>query len=137
MPDKRTVVKSIEVNKTYTGGQVMSLVDSITVRGTINPPNSLKRGDVYLSNLGGKDRPTVVIKVMKGCVIATSLTSESDSCFTLTPYKSRFFGEGFFSKSLTTATLEYATENFCSVFDSPADLNKACKALKEFYKDIL
>jgi hypothetical protein len=56
-------------------------------------------------------------------------SSENVHCGT--PYKSRFFGEGCFSKTISVCTEEYALFNFIGVFDNVRDINQAIKDFKK------
>ena len=132
---KRGLLSKFEHNKNYSGKDIRSKIEQTDFRElvTVSRPSYIKREDGFISFFGVKSRPCVVLKVLKDrTVIYTTLTS-TENVHCLCTYKSRFFGEGCFSKVLSVCTEEFALEKFVSIFDSPADVNKAVKLLKNYF----
>lgn len=124
---KKQVIDSLG-KSTYTKAEVVHLLTSVTGAAI---PSTLKKGDIIVVNYN-KRRPAIVIKVIGDVVYSVTLTS-SENEFAFTPYSSRFLGSGFISSTIITCTIEQALENFVGVFDSPKQLNKVIKELKEYY----
>lgn len=134
MSSKKEIIKEIDtlVNKpTYSKSEVKCLVNSVSSE-TANRPDKLKIGDVFVNLVGGKNRPIVIVKVLEDVVLGVPLSTTEDS-LNLVQFKSRFFGNNYFSKQVIITKYELAMEKFTGVFDSPRDLNKAKAMLKQFY----
>lgn len=131
---KEDVIAKLE-NKQYSKKETAHLIGMVSEKVNI-PPSKYKKGDVYADNCGGKKRPVVIIKVLKDFVIGIPLSTKKD-CLNLHPYKSRFFGEGWFSKQFCILNIEYLDKAFIGVFDNNKNLNEAIKKLKEFTYDTL
>lgn len=95
-------------------------------------PSEIRKADCIVVKSGIKSRPAVIVKVLKDrtCIYIPVTSTENVHC--LTPFKSRFLGEGCFSRNFSVCTEEFAIENFVHVFDDTKALNQAIKDLKEF-----
>lgn len=126
-----TAINELKV-KSYGYNDVKEILESITAIGTSKlKPTNIKKGDVFRAFTGKKNRYHCVVKVTKDVVIAIPMSTTED-CITLSSFKSRFFGENYFSTCLTTHCLEEAVENFCGVLEDNKSLNNAIKELKQF-----
>lgn len=133
---KRDLANKFTGNSTYLGSfvkkEIMETDFKILKSSGMQKPFKIKKGDVITAYEGVKCRPAVVVKVLKDeSVIYIPLTS-TDNCHCMTPFYSRFFGEGCFTKSFNVCTKEYALEYFIGVFDNMKALNQAIKDIKEF-----
>jgi hypothetical protein len=138
MASKKDIIKEIDtlVNKpTYSKSEVKHLITSVSSE-SVNKPSTLKIGDVFVNLVGGKNRPIVIVKVLGDVVLGVPLSTTED-CLNLLQFKSRFFGNNYFSKQVVITKYELAMSNFTGVFDSPRDLKKAKEMLKQFYIDNL
>lgn len=132
---KRQLVDKFTVNSTYLGSFVKQTImasDFKVLKQSSNPPDRIKKGDVIVMAQGHKNRPCVVTKILKNDTVVYIPLTSSENVHCLTPYKSRFFRDGWFSKCFDVCTHQVAIDNFVGVFDSPKDLNVAIKALKQF-----
>lgn len=136
MPTKDEIMKSLDTDgkKSYNKNEVKAIVSSI--KREVSRPSELKKGDVYVTNVGGKKRPVVICRVVGDIVVGIPLSTTEDA-LNLIPFISRFCGDNFFNKELITSTYEHAMENFSGVFDNDGAINKATKKLKEFYNEVL
>lgn len=137
MPVKKEILAHLDANvrPTFSKAEVKCFVNSVSSElGT--KPSKLKRGDVYVCGSGGKKRPVVICKVLKGMVLGIPLSTTEDE-LNLCSFKSRFMGENFFGKQVVVSTYDHAMENFSGVFDNNGALNKAVKLMKQFYSDVL
>jgi len=133
MANKNKVLESLK-DKAYSFAEVKHLIGTITEVDK-ESPTKYKAGDVFLAHVGVKKRPNCIIKVTD-CLIFAIPMSTTEDCLNLTTYKSRFFGEGFFSSQLISASIEYVDENFVGVLDSPKDVRTAILKLKELVENI-
>lgn len=78
-----------------------------------------------------------MVKVLKDKSCLYIPLTSTDNIHCLIPYKSRFFGEGCFVKTISVCTEEFAKNNFIGVFDSIKDLNLAINKLKDFLNNNL
>ena len=136
---KRDLASKFTANSTYLGNfikQEIMVTDFKSLNKAVSRPKYIKKGDVITNYEGVKSRPCVIIKVLKDrtCIYIPLTSSENVHC--MTPCKSRFFGEGCFSKSLSVCTEEFAIENYAGVFDNMKDLNIAIKEIKDFVDKI-
>lgn len=99
----------------------------------MRPPSVLKKGDVIITQVGSKMRPVVIVKVLEEEVIYIPLTS-TENVHNLIKGNCRFFGESWFSKGFSVATIEYAMEHFVGIYTDRITLNKAIKLNKEYFK---
>lgn len=132
---KRELVNSFVSHSSYIGSKIKEQIiatDFKVAQDPINKPSKLRKGDVFLGYSGKKSRPCVVCKVLKDGTVTYIPLTGSENVHCLTESKSRFFGEGCFSKTFDVCTEEYATENFIGVYDNNKLLNKAIKTLKEY-----
>lgn len=136
MPTKKEIFDKLDTDNkaTYTTSEVKAIVNSL--RRESQKPSSLKKGDVYVSNVGGKKRPVVICKVAGDAVVGIPLSTTEDP-LNLIPFNSRFCGENYMTRQIITSTYEHAMENFTGVFDNNTAINKAMRELKEFYNEIL
>lgn len=135
---KRDLMDKFTSNSSYLGSHVKLTIqqfDFKTLNDGVQKPKYIKKSDVILVWEGVKRRPAVIIKVLKDrtCIYTPMTSTENIHC--LTPFNSRFFGEGCFTKTVSVCTEEFAIENFAGVFDNNRDLNVAIKNLKEFLVD--
>lgn len=121
---------------TYTGKNVKQILADLE-EVKMNIPSKVKRGDVFLSYEGKKKRPCVVIKVLKDESVLYIPITSTVNVHNLCSFNSRFFGQGWFCKNLNVISLAHVLENFIGVFDSPRDLSKGIKELKEFINSSL
>lgn len=131
MPTKQQLYDIIDSSGkiSFTKGEAKDFVCAVS--GTAaNIPTYFKKGDIVVAGVGLKKRPCVVIKVCLDVLYLIPLSTTEDS-LNLMPFRSRFLGEGFFSKGVSVVTIEYAKENFTGVFDNPKALNAAIKKIKE------
>tara|TARA_R110000796_G_scaffold90732_1_gene194693 strand:- start:3 stop:419 length:417 start_codon:yes stop_codon:yes gene_type:complete len=138
MPDKKSVLGIIDSGSktSFSKGEVKCFVNSVSAENNSAKPTKLKKGDVYITQLGTKSRPVVICKVLGDVVLAIPL-STTENELTLTNSNSRFFGDNFFSKQVIMSTYEYAMEHYAGVFDNNTNLNKAVKMMKQFYNEVL
>ena len=136
MPTKTEVLQEIDLSpvKSYTKELVKNLVSK--VRQEREKPSKLKIGDVFVLQLSAKKRPVVVIAIKDTLVYGIPLTSTEDE-MNLIPSKSRFFGNGWFSKSLVTVKHDIVMENFVGVYDNEKLLRKARRAIKDLIDTVL
>lgn len=142
MPEKQDVIDSIE-NRRYHSNEVKNLVNSVrttvaTNYSDLTRPSTIKVGDVFIAQGGAKKRPYVVISVRQksNIVIAVPLTTTDDE-LALTPFTSRFFGNGWFTSQLMTVKIAFVIENFAGVLENRAVIRKFKNDLKQFYKGLL
>jgi hypothetical protein len=129
---KKELANKFTPTTTYLGNFVKQTIMQSDFKElkSIQPPQKIKKGDVFIAQFK-KPRPCVVVKVLKDstCFYMPLTSSENVHCGT--PYKSRFFGEGCFSKTISVCTEEYALFNFVGVFDNVRDINQAIKDFKK------
>lgn len=136
MPSLKAIIKELKV-KNYGYNDVKEILESITHVDTAkNRPQQLKKGDVYRVWTGKKNRPVVVIKVTESMVIGLPLSSTKNA-LNLHNFKSRFFGEGYFSKAVVTTFKNEAMEDFVGVMEDRINVNIAIKKLKTFISETL
>ena len=133
MANKNKVIEELK-DKNYALSEVKHLIGTITHIDD-NSPSILKKADVFISAVGTKRRPVVIIKVTD-CLVYGIPLSTTEDCLNLCTFKSRFFGEGYFSNQLVTAPLEYAKINFVGVLDNSRDLKIAVEKLKIIVKNL-
>ena len=136
MPTKEQIMKDLDDSgkNNYSVKEVKAIVSSL--KKEPQKPETLKKGDIYVTNIGGKKRPVVICNVVGDVVVGIPLSTTEDS-LNLMQFNSRFCGENFFTKQVVTSTYEHALENFSGVFDNNAALTKAAKLMKEFYNEVL
>lgn len=133
MATKNKVLEYLK-DKTYSFPEVKHIIGTITEIDR-EAPSVFKAGDVFIQDVGKKKRPVAIIKVTD-CLIYGIPMSTTEDCLNLCTFKSRFFGEGFFSNQLVSASVEYIKDNFIGVLDSPKDLKTAVFKLKELVNTI-
>lgn len=134
MPTKDEIIKGLN-KKLYTATETAHLIRQIQT-ARVNPPSKFKKGDVIVVvDSGHKTRPSVIVKVYRDSVMSIPLSTTEDE-LNLVPYKSRFWGEGWFSKALVTTKKADAETYFKGVFDNNRGLNDAIKAIKELINQI-
>lgn len=135
MPTKQELIESLD-KPSYGMKEVKHLLHSVA-NTRVNPPSVLKKGDVFAMGLCGKVRPLVIVKVRNELVYAIPISSTQDA-LNLGPATSRFFGVGYFTRSIQCQTVEKAKEHFIGVYDNPRNLNDAIEALRELlYREVL
>lgn len=137
---KQELIGKFTTNTNYSGSHVRDVIlksDFKGLKGTCQKPSKIKKGDVFTSFEGKKSRPCVVAKVLKNRTVLYIPLTSTENVHCMTPYKSRFWGEGCFSSAFSVCTEELAIENFIGVFESTKDLNKAIKDIKEFINNNL
>lgn len=136
---KRKVLDKFTANSTYLGSFVKKTIietDFKVLKEVTYPPTQIKKGDVIVMAQGSKNRPCVVVKILKDATVMFIPLTSTDNVHCLAPYNSRFFGEGCFSKAFDVCTHEKAVKNFVGVFDNNKDLNIAIKELKQYINKI-
>jgi len=134
MPTKKEIMTEVEESphSNFSKSKVKVLINSIAERKS--PPLKLKKGDVISINGGVKKRPCVIIKIINGVTYSIPLSTTEDE-LNLIPFENRFFGHGWFSRSLVTCIYSVAISQFIGVFDDNRTLNKASNELfMEFEK---
>ena len=124
---------SFEKHKTYVGGEVIKRIQDAKFEGY--KPDKLRKGDVIVLPIGVKTRPCAIIKVLKDMVVALPMTS-SENNHSVTPYNSRFFGEGHFSNDMTTCYIDVAKDKFVGILDDKESLNIAISNFKKFVEKL-
>ena len=135
---KRELSNQFTANTTYLGSFVKNTIqqaDFKELKG-VQSPTKIKKGDVFISQFK-KPRPCVVVKVLKDKTCLYMPLTSSDNVHCGTPYNSRFFGEGCFSKTLSICTEEFALYNFVGVFDNMKNINQAIKDFKKLVAEEL
>lgn len=136
---KDLITNEFKTTERYSGAHIANRMNSILK--THDPETvtveSLKKGDVVKLQEGVKSRPCVIIKVNKLNAVYIPLTSSINVHTTVSKYKSRFFGEGHFSKALSVVDIEDAKSRFVGVLDDPKALNEAIKEVTSFYSGVL
>jgi hypothetical protein len=130
---KKELMGKFTPSNTYLGSFIKSTIQQMDFKDLkgMRPPNKIKKGDVFVAFFK-KPRPCVVVKVLndRTCLYMPLTSTENVHCNTT--FKSRFFGEGCFSKTISVCTEDFALKNFVGVFDNMRDLNRAIINLKEF-----
>lgn len=132
---KRKVIDKFTGSSTYLGSFIKKTIletDFKVLKEVQNLPTYIKKGDVIIVNEGKKSRPGIVAKVLKDRTVVFIALTSTENVHCLSPSKSRFFGDGCFTKSFNVCTEEYAIQNFIGVYDNPKYLNIAIKELKQF-----
>lgn len=123
----------------YLGSRIRQIImesDFKVLKQPTNPPQEVKKGDVFIVGTVKKPRPAVVIKVLKDRTIVFTTLTSTENIHCLSPYYSRFFGEGCFTKTIDVCDEGYVIRNFAGVFDNSKALNEAIRKLKMFYNEI-
>lgn len=129
---KEEQLERIEENRTYTGKNVKHLIKDLRFSPTIADDFKFKKGDVVLiKDCISKNRPAAVIERRDDVVILIPMTS-SEHELTIGSYKSRFFGEGYFTPQLLALQESKAKECFVGVLDDNKGLNQSIQKVKEF-----
>jgi len=137
---KRDLADTFTPTHTYLGSFVKKTImeaDFKVLKQSNNPPKYIKKGDVLILPEGSKTRPCVVIKVLKDKTVLYIPLTSTDNIHCLSASKSRFFGEGCFTKTISLCSEEVAIQSFVGVYDSPKVLNNAIKEIKKFYAENL
>ena len=131
MPTKKEILEKLESSpvKHYTTSMVRDLVHSVSSKG-LKQVNYIKKGDVFITG-APKLRPNVVVSVQNDCCLCMSLSTTKD-CMNIYESKSRFMGDGYFSKAIFAVPNYVIRENFIGVYDNPKRLNKAIEACKKY-----
>ena len=111
-------------------GAVTELVKKInTLAG--NSPKYIKKGDVFMDGVRSKKRPYVVIKVLGDICLSIPLSTCEDE-INLYPSKSRYWLDGWFSKSIMSVKSSYVMSFHVGVYDNDKRLQKAIDCMMEF-----
>lgn len=132
---KRNLSGKFTANSQYLGSFVRQTImeTDFKVLKQINKPSEIRHGDVIVVNsVSQKCRPCVIVKVLKDRTCIYIPLTSTDNIHCMTQFKSRFFGEGCFSRSLSVCSEEFAIENYVGVFDNMKAVNSAIKDFKEF-----
>ena len=132
---KRDLTDKFTATATYVGSHVKKTIidtDFKVLKQNSYPPEQIKKGDVIVLPQGSKNRPCVIAKVLKDRTCIYIPLTSTDNLHCLTPYKSRFFKEGCFCKTIDICSEEKAIQSFVGVFDNMRALNQAVKELKSF-----
>lgn len=131
---KRELMAKFEANRNYMGSVIKKEIQQFSLRQSkpINKPTYITKGDVIVAYEGKKSRPCVVLKVLRDKTVLYCGLTGSDNVHCMSPSKSRFFGEGCFSKTFGVCTEEFAMENFAGIYDNMKLVNRAIKELREF-----
>lgn len=128
---KEKVIEKYEKDKSVSSGELIKWVRHISVK--CNQPVNYKKGDVFIFRSSvGKTRPYVLYRVIKEEYILIPLSTTEDVLNAGT-YNSRFFGSGFFSKSLITLHTDMLKGNFIGVLEDSRGLNEAFKNIKKHF----
>lgn len=134
MASKESVLEGLK-EKGYSFAEVKHIIGTITCVENC-APSEFKKGDVFIQKVGVKSRPVVIIAVEEDIVYGIPLSTTEDE-LNLCESSSRFFGEGFFSKTLVSASFEYIRGNFAGVYDNPKVVNKAIRELQKIAEKVL
>lgn len=133
---KRELMDKFSANQTYLGSAVKLTIQQTDFKvplTSMQKPKFIKVGDVFTTDAHGvKVRPAVVLRVLKDRTVIYAPITSSTNLFCLVEFKSRFFGEGCFCKTISVCTEEFALTNFVGVFDNNTAIKTAKKELKEF-----
>lgn len=137
MASKSEILKEIEDSpvKSFTKDIVKAYITRVdAVRGK---PSKLKTGDVFVWVLNGnKKRPVVIVSIKGGMVYGIPLSTTEDG-MNMMASKSRFFGEGWFGKSLVSLREELVMNYFVGTYDNPSLVKKARLELKKLLNEVL
>lgn len=134
MASKISVLEGLK-EKGYSFLEVKHIIGTITCVESCSP-DIFRKGDVFIQSVGVKKRPVVIIHVAEEVVYGIPLSTTQDE-LNLCESKSRFFGEGYFSNQLVSASFEYVKHNFGGVYDNPKAVNIAIKELKKITEKVL
>lgn len=90
----------------------------------------MKKGDIFLSRVGDKKRPLVVLKVLRDIVHAVPLSRTEDR-MKLLKCSSEKFPESFFTNSIVTQTREFAEKHKVDSYDNLPELQQVINKIKE------
>lgn len=132
--------KNIKGNYQYKGYEIHRLLDDLDTQDrselNVKAPSRLKKGDMVLVLNGAKQRPAVIVKVLKEEVILMTLTTQKD-IYSLSPAKSRFLDrDSYFCKGFSTISIDLAKRIFIGPFDNPRLLNEAIRLNKEYLSQL-
>ena len=136
---KKELAEKFTVNSNYLGSFVKQTIMQTNFKELkeMSRPTEIRKGDVITNYEGVKSRPCVVVKVLKDRTVLYIPLTSSENVHCLSNSKSRFFGEGCFTKSFSVCTEEFAIEHFVGVYDNMTAVNKAIKELKNFLNESL
>lgn len=131
------IIKNVKNNKSFSKTEVLEILNTITkLNNHNNKPKYLKKGDVINNLIGNKVRPCVIIKVEKEQVYVIPM-STTDDHNKLCDAKSRFFKDGYFTKTLASINYDIAIKQYKGSYDNPKHLNIVIKQLKVKLNEIL
>lgn len=136
---KRELADKFTATTTYIGSHIKTEIQKTDFKHlkSIQKPNVIKKGDALVVQEGAKTRPAIVVKVLPNRTVVYIALTGSENVHCMTPFKSRFFSEGCFSRSFSICSEEYAIENFIGVCDNMKAVNQAIKDLKDFVNNSL
>lgn len=131
---KKELAEKFIATNSYLGSHIKQTIIQTNFKDLkeIQKPSEIKKGDAIINFEGVKSRPCVVCKVLKDRTVLYIPLTSSENVHCLSESKSRFFGEGCFTKSISVCTEEFAINNFIGVYDNMPALNKAIKELKNY-----
>lgn len=135
MSTKQEAINSFQSDKTYLGSHVRFVINNISTKKENETPNKIKKGDCYLSYIGVKKRPCVIVKVLKDYIIGIPLTS-GDNIHSLVPYNCRFKGEGYLTNTIDVVSIEHVKENFGGVLEDKKAIKLGIESIKQLINGI-
>ena len=102
---KKELAEKFTVNSNYLGSFVKQTIMQTNFKELkeMNRPTEIRKGDVITNYEGVKSRPCVVVKVLKDRTVLYIPLTSSENVHCLSNSKSRFFGEGCFTKSFSVS----------------------------------
>lgn len=138
--EKDKLIQIFEPSKTYIGSFIRQQINYAKIKdSTINGYAHIsqpKYGDVFwFDTQGGKDRPYVVIKVLKKkeICICIPITTTENYHSTEVKTNSRFMKEGFYSYGMSIVNFDIVTKNFICVIEDKKNLRTAINKIKGFF----
>lgn len=135
MPTKQEVLDSLNKGS-YGLAEVKALVHSVkSAEPSHTLPKMVRKGDVFIYQLGAKKRPVVVYKVKDGLAYGMPLSTTQDEMNLRECKASRFFfdnvQQNFFSKGVVVVKVDVVMENFCFVYEHKREIDLAVKELRK------
>ena len=108
------------------------------IKSTLDSPKKIEAGDIVLFNISGQNHPCVIFKKIENtCHGIVLSTKDHEHHFIANIENSRLYYRSKFTSTVVSMTEEQAKNNFVAIFDSPRELKKAVKLIKEKFKNIL
>lgn len=119
----KEIIEKIDNKEVDTLGQLSSWIKHSSQYLPV--PSKLKKGDVFVYGINGmKSRPHVIYKIIDNLVISIPLTKTNDE-MSINQYNSRFFGNGYFAKSIIFVKVEHVESKLVGVLEDNNSLNTA------------